>query len=318
MKEIIYLDTDKINSMLAQLDEGLISNFSMEMSGQETKTNSNQISKGKNSGMSANIKVDTGLFPGGSLGAGASFGNNGSKNEIFTKTILEGQKDILNKAFHDYALELLIEKLETKKLFSDGEKFEEGDLYIEKSTFRFYDFNLLRDSMDLESMNKFMRSEIEDLDMSYNQAKNLLKKINLTAKEREKIDAAKLIVSTTENTQPILGIFKQINTLGTLASKLLKDLTIIKSNNMIGLLKKEYLRESTESLSFRTDHSREVKMLIQVIGKKDTIFNGYNMGTLSVNSLDLIPNMMLDILLGSFEILEVGDLLVTPIAVYYE
>lgn len=318
MKEIIYLDTDKINSMLAQLDEGLISNFSMEMSGQETKTNSNQISKGKNSGMSANIKVNTGLFPGGSLGAGASFGNNGSKNEIFTKTILEGQKDILNKAFHDYALELLIEKLETKKLFSDGEKFEEGDLYIEKSTFRFYDFNLLRDSMDLESMNKFMRSEIEDLDMSYNQAKNLLKKINLTAKEREKIDAAKLIVSTTENTQPILGIFKQINTLGTLASKLLKDLTIIKSNNMIGLLKKEYLRESTESLSFRTDHSREVKMLIQVIGKKDTIFNGYNMGTLSVNSLDLIPNMMLDILLGSFEILEVGDLLVTPIAVYYE
>ncbi|WP_426272563.1 DUF6414 family protein [Exiguobacterium sp. R-17] len=318
MKEIIYLDTDKINSMLAQLDEGLISNFSMEMSGQETKTNSNQISKGKNSGMSANIKVDTGLFPGGSLGAGASFGNNGSENEIFTKTILEGQKDILNKAFHDYALELLIEKLETKKLFSDGEKFEEGDLYIEKSTFRFYDFNLLRDSMDLESMNKFMRSEIEDLDMSYNQAKNLLKKINLNAKEREKIDAAKLIVSTTENTQPILGIFKQINTLGTLASKLLKDLTIIKSNNMIGLLKKEYLRESTESLSFRTDHSREVKMLIQVIGKKDTIFNGYNMGTLSVNSLDLIPNMMLDILLGSFEILEVGDLLVTPIAVYYE
>lgn len=318
MKEIIYLDTDKINSMLAQLDEGLISNFSMEMTDQETKTNSNQISKGKSSGMSANIKVSTGLLPGGRLGAGASFGNNGSENEIFAKTILEGQKDILNKAFHDYALELLIEKLENKKLFSDGERFKEGDLFIEKSTFRFYDFNLLRDSMDLESMNKFIRSEIEDLDMSYDQAKKLLKKINLNAKEREKIDTARLIVSTIENTQPILNIFKQINTLGTLASKLLKDLTVIKSNNKIGLLKKEYLRESTESLSFRTDHSREVKMLIQVIGKKDKVFNGYNMGNLAVNSLDLIPNMMLDILLGSFEIIEIGDLLVTPIAVYYE
>lgn len=71
MKEFIYLDTDLMNSMLAQLDEGLVNNFSIETSDQETNSNSTQSTSGKNSGLTASIKVGTGLFPGGSLGAGA-------------------------------------------------------------------------------------------------------------------------------------------------------------------------------------------------------------------------------------------------------
>lgn len=304
--------------MLAQLDEGLISNFSIEKVDQETTNSSLQSNKGKNSGVTANLKFDTGLFPGGSVGVGASLGNSVGESENFSKTILEGQRDILNKAFHDYALELLIDKLESKNLFSNGENFKEGDLYIEESTFRFYDFNLLSNAMDLESMSSFMRLEIEDLDMNYDQAKKILAKSNPNAKERENLENARTIVKVIESTQPILRIFKQINTFGNLASKLLNELTIIKANNKIGLLKKEYLRESTESLSFRTDHSRKVKMLIRIIGKKERLVTGDNIESFAVDGLDMIPNVMLDILLGSFEIIKVGDLLVTPVAIYYE
>ena len=35
MKEIIYLDTEIMNSMLAQLDEGIVNSFSLEQSNQE-------------------------------------------------------------------------------------------------------------------------------------------------------------------------------------------------------------------------------------------------------------------------------------------
>jgi len=318
MKEFIYLDTDLMNSMLAQLDEGLVNNFSIETSDQETNSNSTQSTSGKNSGLTASIKVGTGLFPGGSLGAGASLGNNGSESENYSRTILEGQKDILNKAFHDYALELLIDKLVKKNLLSKGENFKEGDLYIEESTFRFYDFELLSNAMDLDSMSSFMRLEIDDLGMSYEQAKNLQNKTNPNAKDRGNMENAKIIVETFERTQPILNTFKQINTFSTLASKLLNGLTVIKANNKIGLLKKDYLRESTESLSFRTDNSRKAKMLIRVIGKKENVITGTNIHAFAENDLDVIPTMMLDILLGSFKIIEVGDLLVTPIAVYYE
>lgn len=139
-----------------------------------------------------------------------------------------------------------------------------------------------------------------------------------TAKEREQMEIAQNIVSANEQFKPIVNVFKQLNTLSTFASKLLEDLSVIKSDNKIGLVKKKYLRESPEALSFRTDKSRKIKFLIRVIGKKEIVYDGFNIPTFQEDELDMIPNMMLDIILGSFKIIKKGDFIVTPIAIYYE
>ena len=318
MKEIIYLDTEIMNSMLAQLDEGIVNSFSLEQSNQESETEGQQSIRGKGAGFNGQVTAGTGALPGGKLSFGTHIGNTGNESTNESRTILEGEKDILNKAFHDYALDLLTNKLVEQEFLVHGPDFNEGDLFLGESSYRFYDFNLLRNSMDHEFMNEMMFSGIHGLGIDYKEAKKIVGKTKPTAKEREQMEIAQNIVSANEQFKPIVNVFKQLNTLSTFASKLLEDLSVIKSDNKIGLVKKKYLRESPEALSFRTDKSRKIKFLIRVIGKKEIVYDGFNIPTFQEDELDMIPNMMLDIILGSFKIIKKGDFIVTPIAIYYE
>lgn len=132
------------------------------------------------------------------------------------------------------------------------------------------------------------------------------------------MEKAQKIMATHKKVRSILKVFKQLNSLSVFASNLLEDLSVIKTVNTIGLLKRKYLRESPESLSFRTDKSRKIKFLIRVIGKKEIVYDGFNIPQFQEEELDMIPNIMLDIILGSFKIIQKGDFIVTPIAIYYE
>jgi hypothetical protein len=316
MKEIIYLDTEIMNSMLAQLDEGIVNSFTLEQSNQESETEGQQTIRGKSAGLSGSLNVNSGFFPGGGLSLGASLGDSGNESTSEARTILEGQKDILNKAFHDYALELLTKRLVEDKLLVDGPDFKEGDLFIGESSYRFYDFNLLKKAIDYNFIKDALLSEIDELD--YEEAKKNISKKNITGKERTQMEKAQKIMATHKEVRSILKVFKQLNSLSVFASNLLEDLSVIKTINTIGLLKRKYLRESPESLSFRTDKSRKIKFLIRVIGKKEIVYDGFNIPQFQEEELDMIPNIMLDIILGSFKIIQKGDFIVTPIAIYYE
>jgi hypothetical protein len=319
MKEIIYLNTDLMNSMLAQIEEGLITGFSFEQNNQSSSTAGQQTARTKKSGINGHINVDTGILPGGGVRFGANLGNDGSESTNTSSTFLEGQKDILNKAFHDFALEVLIDKLQIKNLVEyDENALNEGDLYIGESTYKFYDFDLLKRSMDYSAMQEIMLIGTSGLGLDYKEAKKIITKSNPTTKERELMQTAQEVVLAHQSADNVVNFMKQLNTFGKFASNLLEGLTVIKTDNQVGLLKKEFLRESSEALTFRTDKSRKVKYLIRVIGKKELVFNGVNLPNIKENDLDMIPNMVLDIILGSFNIIEMGDLIVTPIAFYYE
>lgn len=174
MKEILYLDTDIMNSMLAQLDEGLISSFVLESSEQEGLNETAATTLNKKSGITAGAKLSTGFFPGGELKLGANKGGDTTETESSSKTMLEGQKDILNKAFHDYALEVLIQKLRDSDLLENSKNLKEGDLLFYESSFRFYDFELLKSSINVELMEQFMMLDIQNIQLTYGQAKKLL------------------------------------------------------------------------------------------------------------------------------------------------
>jgi len=303
LKEIIYLDTEIMNSMLAQLDEGLITSFSAEESVQENET------EGIHSTRSKNAKASY-------LGLGV--GGERRKMELESKTILEGQKDILNKTFDDYALDILSDKLVDQNLLNHGPDFKEGDLYLGESTYKFYDFQLIKNVLDYKLMESLMLSQIGEADLEYNEAIKIINKKNPNAREREQLPLAQQVIETHKNTKPIVAVFKQLETFSSYASKALGDVAVIKASNQIGLIKKRFLREAPEALSFRTDQSRQVKFLVRIIGEKRTVFNGFNLPELATQDIDKIPNLMIDILLGSFDIIQQGDFLVSPIAVYYE
>ena len=316
MKEIIYLDTEIINSMLAQLDEGIVNSFTLESSSQETQGEETNSIRGKSAGMQAGMNITTGALPGIGFRFGVNSGENGGESEKISTSMLEGQKDILNKAFHDYALEILFDKLTENNLLKNSTHINEGDLIFLESSFRYYDFELLKNSIDPEVIQATMTFDQSGTLPTLEEAQAIIKK--KPAKNTSQYMVAQKVINMNKNIQPIINSMSLLNSLGSYASNMLKNQAIIKAGNNIGIIKNKYLRESPEALVFRTDTSRKAKILLRVIGKKNTVFDGKNMTKIQEQDMDKIPNMMLDVILGSFNIIRAGDLLVTPIAIYFE
>lgn len=295
-----------MNSTLAQLNQGLITSYASEENSSET------LSETHNSSMTKKSTL------GGKLVLNANFGFDKLESEQTSKAILEGQRDILNKAFHDYALQILIDDLESKDLIK--ENGHQGDFQLIESSYKFYDFELIHNLADTNSFNKLMSYVTDDeKQKQIDDAKRILKKKrnHLTHQEKSKLEELEGLVYSVE--QPIKAL-EMMEHLSGFIAKSLKGLIIIKLGNFVSLAKREFLRESSESISFRTDQSRKVKILFRINGKKGEVYSGDipDLQNLNIEDIDTLPNMIFDLLLGSFDILKKDDVLVTPIAIYYE
>lgn len=323
MKEIIYLDTDSMNSLLAQLGQGLIDNYAVEESAATTEGSSSSTDLGVEGGFKAGVKVDTGAFPGGSMDFGFNSGGAETEGEINSKEVTEGQRDLLNKRFHDYSLDILIMKLKQADLIKEN-NIQEGDIIQSEGQFDFYDFSLINKAANAETWNEIMSWENHQSDHHFTdkEAATIYNKIKngQELNKREKRIQSEAITAHESKLQrkEITKIMGMLELHSSTTDKLFKNLTFVKTDNLVGLLKKESLRESTESLSFRGKNTRKAKFLGRVIGVKDEVVDGSYLDNFSPNEINKLPNILLDILLRSFNILELNDILISPIAVYYE
>ncbi|MEC3840246.1 DUF6414 family protein [Bacillus amyloliquefaciens] len=321
MKEILYLDTELVNSILAQLDQGIVTDYSYHDDTQKTLSSGTRDSSGKNASLGFSVSGGTGWLPGVNIGLNGNMGGKSDAMFLDSESLLEGHKDILNKSFHDYSLVLLLEKLKAEELLVDNqEDLNEGDLYFGEGPFKFFDFELLSNALNPNALETFMLYEEDQSIESIEEAEKIIKKSKGTKQDPDIIQEARKLVEKRKELSSIITLYKTLDILSSYASKILGGHSIIKSQTNIGLVKKEYLRESPESLSFRGNNGKNVKFLARIISKKDVVYDGNLSGLppISPDKLNEVPNFMLDILLGSFNIIESGDLLVTPIAIYFE
>ncbi|HDR4532626.1 MULTISPECIES: DUF6414 family protein [Bacillus cereus group] len=319
MKEIIYLDTDLTNSILAQLDNGLIMSYSAEQNTQEGLTEGQQSSRGERDTLKGGLQVGGMIF--GKAGLDGQVTTTTHEGTSDSRTFLEGEKDILNKAFHDYALDVLEEKLVEKHYLKHGPYFKEGDLHLGESTYKYYDFDLMKKIADVKALSQIMTWTGDGIVLGLEEAFEICnKKTNKKPTELDivKLTEAKKIVENYEKTRPLLKTISQLEVFSSYTNKVFGDLSFIKMGNKVGLVKKKYLREGSEALSFRTDKSRSVKFLVRIIGVKEADYSGDPTLLLNPEDLNNIPNLIFDVVLGPFNILNTGDVLVTPLAIYYE
>lgn len=319
MKEIIYLDTDLINSLLAQLDKGLITSFSAEQNTQEGLSEGQQSGYTKQGIVKGGVQVGGIIF--GKAGVDSQVGTTSTETENTSRTFLEGEKDILNKAFHDYSLNILEQKLTDKNILKHGPNFNEGDIHLGEATYQYYDFNLINKIVDVEAFSEIMSFGETKFVLSMEEAFKINTKKtnkNTSTLELAKITEAKAMIEKYEQMRPLLRDIKQMEIYSSFANKFFGESSIIKMGNKVGLLKKEYLREGSESLSLRTDDSRKIKFLVRILGVKKEIYDGNSDELFNPSEINLIPNMIFDVILGSMQIVKVGDVLVTPLAIYYE
>jgi hypothetical protein len=317
MKEIIYLNTEIMNSLIAQLDKGVTLNYSLEQTTQETNTETSQTTRGKTAGFNGTIQAGAGSFLSNmNLSFGANISGNGNETTGSSRTLLEGQRDLLNKAFHDYALDILLQLLEgNHKLKTSTSILAEGDICLWETDWKYYDFEFFRKIVDFDNLLEALGVYISEDE--YKQAEAILKKIKKHPKNPEYIKAQQTIAQYQSQSEQ-RNILKQIQVFSAYADKFLGNYSVIKAANTFQLVEKGMLREVPTALSLRSGSARKAKILFRVIGKRETVSDVKNLNFEELQDFTKIANIMFDAIFVSLKILEQEDYIATPIAIYYE
>nr|UVY01675.1 MAG: hypothetical protein [Bacteriophage sp.] len=298
MKEIIFLDTKLINSLLAQLDQGLILKQIVE----ENTSQSNHEETSSTMGIAMSGKVNAAV---------ASASSSTSKEEIDKSALVysNGNRELVETVINDYSLDLLINKISL--LFSDINKCADGDFIKEEDYFKAYDFSLLKNAMDVNSLEFLLLEEKEKFE-GINKELTRLKKQN-PAKSKQRI---KELHDLLENST--VYNFERLHKLSSYVESLLSDCTIFKLGKTLSICERENIRIPRSSLSLLNSSKR--KATIIGIAASD-IDNDINFEKFANDSNQLLAHgasVFINIVTSSFEITKSGDKFVRPIAIYFE
>lgn len=296
MKEIIYLDTNLVNSLLAQQNAGLITKLVNEDGESDAKTegSTEQTTISSDVGLSALLKAT----------GGYSSTNVDSYNFVFSKS----NKNLVETALDDYSLDLLITGLEAKNLIKHSD-YQDGDLISVSGELTVFNFEQLAETSDLE--------EISSLLPEYDEFKALKSEYGkIKGKEKHLRRAKEIQESLSTNGW---NIFETIKHMSVYLKKLLPETNLIKISNTFSILPLEFLRVQSVQLSFMQFGKRKIKMLgICSSTFDEQIPSDFSHMEDSNLVLKYAPTTILNIILGSFGMIDKDDHLVRPIAIYFE
>ena len=298
MKEIIYLDTKLVNSLLAQQNSGLITKLVNEDGESDARTEGSveQVTSSSDVGLSALLKA-TGSY---------SNTNVDSYNFVFSKS----NKNLVETALDDYSLDLLITGLEAKNLIKHSD-YQDGDLISVSGELTVFNFEQLAETSDLEEIS-FLLPEYDE----FKALKSEYGKIKGKGKEKH-LRRAKEIQETLSTNG--WNIFEMIKHMSVYLKKLLPETNLIKISNTFSILPLEFLRVQSVQLSFMQHGKRKIKMLgICSSTFDEQIPSDFSHMEDSNLMLKYAPTTVLNIILGSFGMIDKDDHLVRPIAIYFE
>ena len=296
MKEIIYLDTKLVNSLLAQQNSGLITRLVNEngVSDSKTESNAEQQTVTSDIGLSALLKAN----------GGYSETNIDSYNFVFSKS----NKNLVETALDDYSLDLLIKSLDESQKIKYSE-YEDGDIISTTGELTAFDFKQLAEASNLV--------EIESMLPGYDDFQRKRMEVRKLRDRDKYLDKSKRLQSELEADS--WNSFDMLKNMSSYMKKLLPETNLVKINDTFSILPIEFLRVQNVQLSFMQLGKREIKMLgICSSTIDEQIPSDFSHMYGSSLMIKYAPTTILNIMLGSFELIEKGDHLVRPIAIYFE
>ena len=134
MKQFLYLDTDIVNSIIAQSEQGLIQSFSDEQMSSDTESDSFKMA------------VDGNAKFGGSLAklAKAEANLSGSLESVENNSSTSTSREIISKTMHDAAFNIAYNYINPIKVEYGNQSADDTGNYVEmKRVFDFVDFDYL-------------------------------------------------------------------------------------------------------------------------------------------------------------------------------
>lgn len=297
LKEIIYLDTKLVNSIIAQNDQGLV----LKRAFDKGKTNSN----------SEETTQATSLNTSGGVTVGANFNVNRGESNTDKQSLVysETNKELIEVATHDYALDILLEILKDEIV---NDCADDGQFIQQNDRVTFYDFKKLYESMDTEKLKLLM----PDIFQSVEKIEKELSKISKSNKIKFE-DKITELQKQLDNSLP--KIFKKLNTFSDYMVGLYDGAILAKINNTLSICEPENIRLKPSLLSIMNLSNRKATILGIVVAKESGNSSIDNLQTDSANEvISNVTNSFMEIVITSFDIASKGDYYVRPIAIYFE
>ena len=297
LKEIIYLDTKLVNSIIAQNDQGLV----LKRAFDKGKTNSN----------SEETTQATSLNTSGGVTVGANFNVNRGKSNTDKQSLVysETNKELIEVATHDYALDILLEILKDEIV---NDCADDGQFIQQNDRVTFYDFKKLYESMDTEKLKLLMPDIFQPIEKIEKELYKISKS-NKIKFEDKKTELQKQL----DNSLPT--IFKKLNTFSDYMVGLYDGAILAKINNTLSICEPENIRLKPSLLSIMNLSNRKATILGIVVAKESGNSSIDNLQTDSANEvISNVANSFMEIVITSFDIASKGDYYVRPIAIYFE
>ena len=297
MKEIIYLDTKLVNSIIAQNDQGLVLKRAFDKG--ETNSNSEETTQA------------TSLNTSGGVTVGANFNVNRGESNTDKQSLVysETNKELIEVATHDYALDILLEILKDEIV---NDCADDGQFIQQNDRVTFYDFKKLYESMDTEKLKLLM----PDIFQSIEKIEKELSKISKSNKIKFE-DKRTELQKQLDNSLP--KIFKKLNTFSDYMVGLYDGAILAKINNTLSICEPENIRLKPSLLSIMNLSNRKATILGIVVAKESGNSSIDNLQPDSANEvISNVANSFMEIVITSFDIASKGDYYVRPIAIYFE
>lgn len=297
MKEIIYLDTKLVNSIIAQNDQGLVLKRAFDKG--ETNSNSEETTQA------------TSLNTSGGVTVGANFNVNRGESNTDKQSLVysETNKELIEVATHDYALDILLEILKDEIV---NDCADDGQFIQQNDRVTFYDLKKLYESMDTEKLKLLM----PDIFQPIEKIEKELSKISKSNKIKFE-DKITELQKQLDNSLP--EIFKKLNTFSDYMVGLYDGAILAKINNTLSICEPENIRLKPSLLSIMNLSNRKATILGIVVAKESGNSSIDNLQTDSANEvISNVANSFMEIVITSFNIASKGDYYVRPIAIYFE
>lgn len=323
MKEFIYLDTGFLHSFIAQQNNGLPSSHSTEFQESESKSSTTGKSNELQNEMDTELKTGElkfpGLFESPSGKVRYKLAHKRGTSSSITLNQLEAGKEIISKQLHDNALQQFEDYLIENELLKEASISEDampGEYVKIKGAFSIVDLkdinNILNPTAVSTALGFAMETaldneiaQMEELGVTSQQRQRRIKEYQETQKKETKAMSEQLA-----KFQILIQYMESI----------LPSSAFLKTDRYTCPLRIEYLRESAKELAFKYKYDQT--MPITIIGKYTKKFERFAQLSRETNNgpFGVIGDSInaFDQAFETFGIFKKGDLIVSPVAIYFE
>lgn len=298
MKQFLYMDTDIVNSIIAQAEKGLVTQHSSQSADEEKEKNNHQK-----------------MVSGGAGGSGSIFKIVQAQAELKgdislanSRESVSSSKDIIERILHDASFDIAYNYINLKNVACDSHEYDEvGNYLVIKREYSFVDLKYLEKLFSKDGVIEYLKkTEAEKIEAAAEQAKE--------GYSREELRKAG--VNFRKEVQNAISVSnRQYDEIGAMINMIRSfipyDRLLISDDGYLVPLEEKYFRVDPTNLGFR--YGGEITCVGMVTNIVETSANQNE----PANVFALLQHTVNDVLRNILPTINNNLCVIHPIAVYY-